>query len=113
MGFEFSYLSAQDESKTVETLRFVAKDFPVYVIGRTTQSFGPFEVTTVQAVIAPMDTEWPESGGLDLSDAILTFTDGSEMCIRDRFRLASQTEVSATVKRTTALVTRAAGSCWR
>ena len=82
MGFEFSYLSAQDESKTVETLRFVAKDFPVYVIGRTTQSFGPFEVTTVQAVIAPMDTEWPESGGLDLSDAILTFTDGREEQIR-------------------------------
>ena len=82
MGFEFSYLSAQDEPKTVATMRFVARDFPVYVIGRTTQSFGPFEVTTVQAVIAPMDTEWPESGGLDLSDAILTFTDGSEEQIR-------------------------------
>ena len=82
MGFEFSYLSAQDEPKTVAAMRFVARYFPVYVIGRTTQSFGPFEVTTVQAVIAPMDTEWPESGGLDLSDAILTFTDGSEEQIR-------------------------------
>ena len=33
MGFEFSYLSAQDEPKTVAAMRFVARDFPVYVIG--------------------------------------------------------------------------------
>ena len=81
MSFQFSYLSAQDQIQPIRQVRFVAKDFPVYLIEQDTHSFGPFVVITVQAIIAPMETEWPEEGALDLSDALLVFEDGTEQQI--------------------------------
>ena len=81
MSFQFSYLSAQDQIQPIRQVRFVAKDFPVYLIEQETHGFGPFVVITVQAIIAPMETEWPEEGALDLSDALLVFEDGTEQQI--------------------------------
>lgn len=77
MSFEFSYLSVLDNPEEIEKISFVAKDFPVYIVDRSRRTFGPFQVTTVKAVIAPKEMEWPETGGLDLSETILTLSGGN------------------------------------
>lgn len=77
MSFEFSYLSVLDNPEEIEKISFVAKDFPVYIVDRSRQIFGPFQVTTVKAVIAPKEMEWPETGGLDLSETLLTLSGGN------------------------------------
>ena len=77
MTFSFSYLTDASQKAEVTHVQLIARDFPVYITGSTTRSFGPFRVTTLQLVIAPMETDWPEEGGIDVSDAVLTFDDGT------------------------------------
>ena len=77
MTFSFSYLTDASQKAEVTHVQLIARDFPVYITGSMTRSFGPFRVTTLQLVIAPMETDWPEEGGIDVSDAVLTFDDGT------------------------------------
>lgn len=77
MTIELSYLASRDHKKEITQISFNAAKFPVYIIEEKTQEFGPFEVVTLKAVIAPAETSWPENGMLDCSEMNFLYDDGS------------------------------------